>query len=323
MKMQPLFMHRLLLNIRYTHSLCIRQTDGKITPRKLVQYWQKRFKEHGVPEPLESSEIIVSHALGSKTFHSLLPAVTQCPVSADQLKCIESMAQQRLKRIPVQYIIGVWDFLDLTLQMRPPVFIPRPETEELVGFVLEGSRLLHCCSEPLVLEVGCGTGAVSLALLQRIPQARVIAVDKTNEAVSLTKDNAVSLGLQDKIQVLVHDILTDSPENLLSLGALDVVISNPPYIPTSDMSQLEPEIFRYEDHTALDGGPDGMDVIRGLLQIAPQLLKPGGHVFLEVDPRHPAKIQQWVENHPDIYLQHITTVRDFCGRPRFVHLHRQ
>ncbi|KAE8611931.1 hypothetical protein XENTR_v10012639 [Xenopus tropicalis] len=255
-------------------------------------------------------------------FPSLPPSVAHTSVSVAQLRHIESMAQQRLKRVPIQYVIGEWDFLDITLQMRPPVFIPRPETEELVGLVLGASRRLQCSAEPLVLEVGCGSGAVSLSLLQRLPQARITAIDKTKAAVKLTEDNAVSLGLQNQIQVLLLDILADPPDPLLMWGPVDVLVSNPPYISTSDISQLDPEIVKYEDHAALDGGPDGMDVIRGILSFAPRLLKPGGDIFLEVDPSHPERIKLWIQDHTDTHLQYISTVQDFCGRSRFVHLRR-
>ncbi|KAM4722674.1 MTRF1L release factor glutamine methyltransferase [Rhinophrynus dorsalis] len=288
----------------------------------LNHHWQKVFQAHGVPEPQESSSILISHALGSQTIHSLPPSVAHSPVTADQLKHIESMCEQRLKRVPIQYIIGEWDFLDMTLKMRPPVFIPRPETEELVSLVLEASTRLQSFAEPVILEVGCGSGAVSLALLRKLPQARVVATDKTEAAVNLTMDNAESLGLQNRIQVLQHDILSDSPERLLMWGPVDVVVSNPPYIFTADMSQLEPEIHRYEDHTALDGGPDGMNVMRGILILAPYLLKHDGDVFLEGDPRHPDMLQQWLQTERGKQLQLISTVRDFCDKSRFVHLRR-
>ncbi|XP_053326355.1 MTRF1L release factor glutamine methyltransferase [Spea bombifrons] len=293
-----------------------------LTPHMLVLHWQKIFETHKVPEARESSEIIISHALGGKTLHGIPPSEAQRPVSASQLEHIESMGQQRLNRVPVQYVIGEWDFLDMTLQMRPPVFIPRPETEELVGLVLAESQGLKNSMKPRILEVGCGSGAVSLALLRHLPQSHVLAIDKTEAAVNLTRDNAERLGLQDKIHILRHDVMLDPPERLLSWGPVDAIVSNPPYIFTADMSQLEPEIFRYEDHNALDGGPDGMNVIQGILHLAPQLLNQGGDVFLEGDPRHPDMIHQWLQKNTGIHLRLISMVQDFCKKPRFVHLRK-
>ncbi|XP_063797446.1 MTRF1L release factor glutamine methyltransferase isoform X1 [Pseudophryne corroboree] len=319
----PHILRRLLPKVTQTPAICRRLGSGAVTAEQLALHWQNVFQDHGIPEPVESSEILVAHILGAKTFHSMPSHLSRSHISAEQLTLIEGMAQERLRRVPVQYIIGEWDFLDMTLQMRPPVFIPRPETEELVGLVVADCAVLRRSAEATILEVGCGSGAVSLALLRSIPQARLIAVDKTEAAVNLTRDNAERLGLQHRIHVLQHDVLSDPTERLLDLGPVDVVVSNPPYIFTEDMSQLEPEILRYEDHSALDGGPDGMDVIKGVLRLAHHLLSPNGDVFLEVDPRHPDMVEAWLCDHPEEELQLLSSVRDFCGKSRFLHIRRR
>ncbi|KAM5125445.1 MTRF1L release factor glutamine methyltransferase isoform 1-T3 [Mantella aurantiaca] len=292
------------------------------TAEGLARHWRKVFQDGGVPEAKESSEILVAHALGEKTFGGLARRPARSSVSADQLERIEKMAQERLKRVPIQYIIGEWDFLDLTLKMRRPVFIPRPETEELVGVVLADCPELKQSAEPRILEVGCGSGAVSLALLRNIPQARVLATDKSEAAVLLTRENADRLHLEDRIQILHHDILSDPAEQLVALGPVDALVSNPPYIFTEDLSTLDVEIIRYEDCAALDGGPDGMDVIKAILRLAPLLLKPKGAVFLEGDPRHPDMVHTWLQNHPELQLQLLNVVKDFCGKPRFIHIQK-
>uniref|UniRef100_A0A8C5PTK6 HemK methyltransferase family member 1 n=1 Tax=Leptobrachium leishanense TaxID=445787 RepID=A0A8C5PTK6_9ANUR len=279
------------------HLLCDFHMTRDMTPGLLVSHWQKVFQDHQIPDAQDSSEILVSHALGAKTFRLIPPALSQRPVSDHQLQRIERMGQQRLQRVPVQYIIEEWDFLDMTLLMRPPVFIPRPETEELVGLVLADGHNLLSSWEPRILEVGCGSGAVSLALLQRLPQVFLFCLFNPSHP-------------------------PDPPERLRPFGLIDTIVSNPPYIFTSDMSQLDPEIYRYEDHTALDGGPDGMDVIKGILRLAPRLLKQDGDVFLEGDPRHPEMLSQWLTRNPSVQLRLISTVRDFCKKQRFVHLRR-
>lgn len=314
-------LHRLLT--RAARLSCRRIGSAGATAETLARHWRNVFQDGGVPEPKESSEILIAHALGAKTFRGLARRLARSPVSEDQLKRIEKMAQERLKRVPIQYIIGEWDFLDLTLQMRPPVFIPRPETEELVGLVLADCPGLRQSPEPRILEVGCGSGAVSLALLRNVPQARVLAIDKTEAAVNLTRDNAERLNLQHQIQILQHDILSDPAEHLLALGPVDILVSNPPYIFTEDLSSLDPEILRYEDRAALDGGPDGMDVMKAILRLAPLLLNPGGSVFLEGDPRHPDMVEEWLKNHPELQLQLLNVVKDFCSKPRFIHLQRR
>ncbi|XP_045386088.1 MTRF1L release factor glutamine methyltransferase isoform X4 [Lemur catta] len=229
--------------------------------------------------------------------------------------------------MPVQYILGEWDFQGLSLKMVPPVFIPRPETEELVEWVLEEvaqrSHAVGVQGGPLILEVGCGSGAISLSLLSKLPQSRVIAVDKGAAAISLTCENAQRLQLQDRIWIIPLDVtLEGSWTHLLPWGPVDLVISNPPYIFHQDMEQLAPEIRSYEDPAALDGGEEGMDVITHILALAPQLLKDSGSIYLEVDPRHPELVSRWLQSHPDLYLHLVAVRRDFCGRPRFLHIQR-
>ncbi|XP_069822669.1 MTRF1L release factor glutamine methyltransferase isoform X4 [Dendropsophus ebraccatus] len=274
-------LRQLLAKFTSTQVPCQRISTYRMTPDKLASYWEKVFLKHAIPEPEDSSCILVAHALGAKTFHSIGPSAACSPVPVDQMFLVEKMAQERLKRVPVQYIIGEWDFLDMTLEMRPPVLIPRPETEELVGLMLADCEDLHHSTETTVLEVGCGSGAVSLALLRRIPQLRVIATDKSEAAVSLTQDNAKRLGLLHRIHILRHNILTDPIEQLQHLGPVSAVVSNPPYIFTEDMTQLEPEIL--------------------------------SDIFLEVDPRHPELVKKWLEDHPEEQLQLLNIVKDFCN----------
>uniref|UniRef100_A0A8C2VF83 HemK methyltransferase family member 1 n=1 Tax=Chinchilla lanigera TaxID=34839 RepID=A0A8C2VF83_CHILA len=110
--------------------------------------------------------------------------------------------------------------------------------------------------------------------------------------------------------------------HLLPWGPVDLVVSNPPYIFHQDMEQLAPEIRSYEDPVALDGGEEGMDVITSILTLAPQLLKDSGSVFLEVDPRHPELVSSWLQSRPDLHLSLAAVRRDFCGKPRFLHVQR-
>lgn len=110
--------------------------------------------------------------------------------------------------------------------------------------------------------------------------------------------------------------------HLLPWGPVDLVISNPPYVFHRDMEQLAPEILSYEDPTALDGGEEGMDIITHILALAPRLLKDSGSIFLEVDPRHPELIGSWLQSRPDLSLNLVAVRRDFCGRPRFLHIQR-
>ncbi|KAJ0068935.1 hypothetical protein NL108_015174, partial [Boleophthalmus pectinirostris] len=194
-------------------------------------------------------------------------------LSTEKIQQIWKLCAKRLKRMPVQYVIGEWDFRDLTLKMRPPVFIPRPETEELVEIVL--SDLQRETGSLSTVEVGCGSGAISLSLLKSLRQLRAVALDQSEDAVLLTKENALSI--KDNINVSVFMVLLSDAETILnSCGGVSAVVSNPPYLYTEDMSSLQSEIQCFEDPAALDGGADGLTVIRQVLILASQILQNHG-----------------------------------------------
>ncbi|XP_064931312.1 MTRF1L release factor glutamine methyltransferase isoform X8 [Columba livia] len=176
---------------------------------------------------------------------------------------------------------------------------------------------------PVILEIGCGSGAIALSLLCKLPQSQVIAVDKEKTAVDLTRENAHRLQLQDRIHILHHDVSHSSAKQLLLWGPLDFIVSNPPYVFHEDMASLDAEILCYENLDALDGGDDGMRVIKTILALAPSLLKDSGSVFLEVDHRHPDMVENWLRAHPNLLLVLRAIHKDFCGKPRFLHIQKQ
>lgn len=160
-----------------------------------------------------------------------------------QVNKFEKLCDCRLARMPVQYIVGEWDFRDLKLTMQPPVFIPRPETEELVELILQ--QQIDMSKAVRFLEVGCGTGAISLALLKSMPNAVADAVDQSSMACLLTMKNAISLKLSDRIKI-IQSKLSDHPKVDQFKNKYDFIVSNPPYVPSRDMMHLDPEIRLYE-----------------------------------------------------------------------------
>ncbi|KAG7326443.1 hypothetical protein KOW79_009844 [Hemibagrus wyckioides] len=290
--------------------------DCGVTAEQAVNVWTQCFQQHGISEPLLSSHYIIAHVLGKKTLQSVERRRLKERLTDKETEKVWVLCSKRLMRMPVQYVIEEWDFRDLTLKMRPPVFIPRPETEELVSLVLKdlrsqwGMRTLRC------LEVGCGSGAISLSLLHSVPQLKAFALDQSQEAVCLTKENAGRLGLLDRLDVYHLDIIKDADLTLRSCSPVDVLVSNPPYLFSQDMESLQAEILRFEDHSALDGGLDGMSVIRQILTLAPRLLTDGGRMYLEIDPRHPPLIKCLVEESiPG--LQYLGSHCDYTNRLRF------
>lgn len=293
----------------------------------VIDQWSRRFENEGITEPVESIEHIVAHVIGTKKIIDILN-VRNDRLNESQIEKLESLCQCRLSRMPVQYIIGEWDFRDITVKLVPPIFIPRPETEILVDFVLKrlNSSQLDSCE---ILEIGCGSGAISLALAHACKKIKCTAIDTSPYACDLTVINRNNLNLADQITVmhatLKSDATVEISKNLngssdvdLNSKSFDFVVSNPPYVPTKNIPKLQPEIKIYEDLRALDGGDDGLKVIKPLLKYTAKVLKPGGHLFLEVDPTHPEYIQFFTNKYPDFKLHYEHTYKDFCNNDRFV-----
>lgn len=284
-----------------------------------VKKLTEQFEEEGIPESQVSAEYIVAHALGVQQLSEFERIDQSRILSAQELQRISELAAKKNARLPLQYILGEWDFRDLTLQMKPPVFIPRPETEMLVDLVVGHYRE----DEQLdILEVGCGSGAISLSLLHEFEKVHMTAIDASKEAVNLTLENAERLGLASRL-CLHHIRLTEgSIPDELSRGRAkyDVIVSNPPYVFSEDMADLDPEISRNEDLNALGAGPHGLTVITTIIQQARHLLKPGSLIWLETDVRHHEMIQTWLLEHPETRVQFKKCYMDYTDRPRFCQL---
>ncbi|MFA6110134.1 MAG: peptide chain release factor N(5)-glutamine methyltransferase [Candidatus Latescibacterota bacterium] len=184
--------------------------------------------------------------------------------------------RRRLRREPVQQITGQAGFRELVLEVTPEVLIPRPETEVLAQAVLD---LLEPDPGSPVLDLGCGSGAIALALAHERPGMRVIATDLSKPALGVARRNATRLGLADRVAFIQADLL--SPWRA-ARPIFTSIVSNPPYVPTATIASLEPEVRDHEPHLALDGGPDGLAVLARIASAAGPLLRPKGILCLEV-----------------------------------------
>ena len=196
-------------------------------------------------------------------------------LSPVQVDAYRDYVRQRLRGMPLQYITGKADFRNLTLAVDPTVLIPRPETEILVEVALEH---LSGCEDPQVLDLGCGSGAIALALAQECPAARVKATDISPPALAQTRRNARQLGLEGRVVFCCGDLLAP----LQAAGQFHLIACNPPYVRRGDLEGLEPQVRDYEPSLALDGGEDGLDFYRRLAGQAAPFLAPQGLIVLEV-----------------------------------------
>jgi len=219
----------------------------------------------GIEDARLEAELLLAHLLGEPRLRLLVDS--QRHLTEREQADYAGMVEARSRRVPLPYITGLREFFGLSFHVGPGVLIPRPETEVLVEAVL--ARLPH--DRPVrILDIGSGTGCVAIALARSLPEAQLVAIDSSEPAILLTCRNAEKHGVHPRLMVL----RVDFPEEIGRIpGFFDAVVSNPPYVPSEEIARLQPEISRYEPRAALDGGPDGLDFIRALLEHGPSLLK--------------------------------------------------
>jgi len=224
----------------------------------------------------------------------------------EQCRAFFNAVERRQKGEPLQYIIGEWDFYGLTFTVDKRALIPRGETELLVEEVVEtlGYRSAR------VLDVCTGSGCIAVAVAKTL-DVEVVAADISEDALSLARENAARHGVGDRVRFVHSDLAQGLLDEGLD-GTFDIVISNPPYILSRDMAELQREVREYEPHLALDGGVDGMDLYRRLLPQAYTLLKQGGGLFLEIGPAGVKELAQQT-GFSDVKL-----LNDYAGLPRMV-----
>jgi release factor glutamine methyltransferase len=215
---------------------------------------------------------------------------------------------------PLQYVTGEVAFRHIVVKVRPGVLIPRPETEVLVDSglpAIDAAILLR--GEALAIDLCTGSGCIALAIAQERPAAHVLATDLSPVAVEVAAENAARLGLEERVDVREGDLFAPLPPE--SRGLADLLISNPPYIPSADVPDLPAEVAGFEPHLALDGGADGLDVYRRILSEAREWLRPGtGTLAVELDERRvqaaAGEAREWYED--------VRVVADLTGRMRIV-----
>ena len=246
-----------------------------------LRYWlhavRSTLQDGGVVESQVEAEVLLRHVLGLDRSDFLAEVYGGSGgLSADQSLELRSLVDRRLSGEPLAYIVGRREFYGLTLQVDSRVLIPRQETELLVDIVLE--RLTYSnLHNPIVVDVGTGSGAIALAVAKHSNSARVLATDVSEGVLEVARRNAEALGLSDRIEFVHGDML----ESIY--GPVHVIVSNPPYIPSGDIQELAVEVQR-EPRVALDGGDDGMDSYRRLLNQSAAMWALGGVVIVELMP---------------------------------------
>ena len=270
------------------------------------------FDQKGVETPRLQAELLLAHVLKlprMKLYLGFDRALTNAEVDA-----FRELVRRRGQREPLQHIVASVSFCGLELVCARSALIPRPETELLAQFGWEFLNH-HPAPSPAAFDFGTGTGCLPVSIATRSPQARFWAVDVSGEAVALACDNAARHAVQDRIQFLQSDGFAAIPPG----QHFDLIISNPPYIPTAEINELQPEVRDHDPRIALDGGQDGLDFYRRLANQGGMRLNPGGKLMVELGDGQAEAVanifssQNWI----------VEAVRqDYSPRDRFLLAHR-
>jgi release factor glutamine methyltransferase len=259
-----------------------------------------RLAEAGVESARLESELLLARACDDCA-RALLYAELDREMSDEQLGAFQVNVARREKREPLAYILGEWGFRRLTLKTDRRALIPRPETEVVVERALEHVRGLD---EPEVLDVCTGTGAVALAIADELPSARVTAMDVSEDALSLARENLQWTGINGRVRLVEHDLTSGLGEH-----DFDLVVSNPPYVEPEELPTLQPEVRDWEPHVALVAS----GATERLAEAAREALRPGGWLVLEVAAGAGERVERLLS---ELGFEDVAITPDLAGRDR-------
>lgn len=238
----------------------------------VIDWGRDFFTKKRIESPRLNIELLLCHALSLSRL-ALYSRFDQ-PLNNSELESIREMVLRRAKNEPIQYIAGKTEFYGLELEVDRNVLIPRPETEELVDFIVRS----YSGEQPPqdVLDIGSGSGCIAIALAKAFPDATVAGIDVSKPAIEIAKRNAEKNSATN-VEFYKYDILSAVPKK-----KFDLVVSNPPYIPRAEMAELATDVAEYEPHEALTDGGDGLAFYRRFADIFPDIISAGGSFFLEI-----------------------------------------
>jgi release factor glutamine methyltransferase len=308
------------------------------TVLKLLSWTTDYLKSHGSQSPRLDAEVLLAHARGCERI--MLYAAFDEVVSDDVRTRFRDLVKRRAEGIPVAYLVGKREFFSLNFKVTPDVLIPRPETEFVVvevldalersGFGVQGSGRRERGtgdrgreseagsqkSEPLVADVGTGSGAIAVAIARHSPAVRMVATDISPAALAVARENAAAHGVQDRIEFLESDLLAKVPAE----PRFTVIASNPPYIGESELPTLDPSVRDHEPRHALIAGPTGTEIIERLIPQAADRLLPGGWLIMEISPLIATHVTDLIV--ADTRFEPATITKDLAGLARVVKARR-
>jgi release factor glutamine methyltransferase len=276
---------------------------------ELLKWTEQHFKEHDIPNPRLDAEYLLADTLNLKRV-DLYVKFDQL-ITQNERDTFKELIRRRVKHEPLQHILGTQEFYGFTFKVSSDVLIPRQETELLVE---KGALLLENMESPRILDVGTGSGCIAISMAKSFPNAQVFATDISPRALDIAHANA-KLNDTYNIEFIECDLFP-------SESNFDLIISNPPYIPESEMTTLQPEVKNYDPHLALIGGSDGLDFYRRIFNQAPTLLSDSGYLLVEFGENQVGSLKElaattkelvWLDSKKDYNgVERIATTQKRC-----------
>jgi release factor glutamine methyltransferase len=247
------------------------------TIQKLLNWMTEYFTQKQVDAPRFSAELLLSHILGLKRIE--LYTNFDKPVEQSKLDALRALVKRAADQEPIAYLVGRTEFYSMEMLVCPDCLIPRPETELLVERAIEFLRTRT--GDQFILDLCTGCACIAVAIAKNFPNCKIIATDISDAALSIAASNVEKYKLADRITLLSGDLFEPVIKQLDGT-AFDLIVSNPPYISTPEMQTLDKNVKDFEPHLALHGGPEGLDIYRRLIDQAPDFLKPGADIMMEI-----------------------------------------
>lgn len=258
---------------------------ANMTIDEAINSTAERFATRGVDNSRREATSLMAHAIGKP--HSFLIAHPEYMLTESEAATFEDLTTRRAQRSPFQHLTRRQEFYGLEFEVSPDVLIPRPETEILVERAID---LLKPLDEPTFLDLGVGSGCISISMLHEVQTTSAVGVDLSPLALAVAGINAEKHGVADRLTLIEGDLFDNVS------GEFAAIVSNPPYIPDGDITTLQAEVRDHEPLLALAGGQDGLDIIRRIIAGAPEYLKADGYLLMEIGYRQSAAVRDELEN---------------------------
>ena len=275
---------------------------------KTLNWTKQYFKDKGLENPSLDAELLLCEVLQCQRIN--LYVDFERPLSEQELATFKSYVIRRAKAEPLAYILGHKEFLGLDFKVNKATLVPRPETELLVESVVKAAKILKQEGEVKVLDIGTGSGAIIVSVLTELPKAKGVGVDISIEALKTAKENAELQQLQGRVGFVHSDLFSRIPPD----KKFDIIVSNPPYIPSGTIAELAPDV-QQEPRSALDGGKDGLDFYRRIIREAQDHMEKDGLLALEIGYDQGKAVTELCHT---AGFGHVIVRKDYAGLDRMV-----